>query len=419
MNITFVTDNYIIDPLGIAYLSSYLKKAGHKVDIIKTDLGELPSADTDILCYSVTTGKHRKFQRLNMEIKGNRFSLFGGPHCTFSPQFACEPGVDAIVMGEGYDAIVDIANALKNGDRVLDSMPNVATCVSQSELRPLKDKDSLLLPDRGLIYKYEENYNNPIKNVMCSFGCLFSCPYCYSKKYRQLYDLTGVELRSVESVIDEIDQLCKYPLKLIYFQDDIFPIWNNKWLDEFCNNVPHIPFHIQIRIEMLTEDRLLQLKEAGLHSLTFAIECGNETYRWNMLKRNVSNETILEKAELLHKYNIKFRTENMLGLPYESWDSMMETVKLNQQVNPTYAWASIFHAYPGTDFGNEIMVAEDFFHKANTPIVDNLQKIFALAVKFNLSDKDVKLLMDCDSLQIIHDIVKNYGYRELYGCSYH
>lgn len=423
MKVLFVTDNYIIDPLGIAYLSSYLRQAGHQVDICKTACEDiytrLNQYEPDILCYSVTTGKHHKFQELNLDIKGSRFSLFGGPHCTFSPQFVSRPGIDAIVIGEGFEAIVDIANTLEGheysvGKIAIETIPNVATAVSKNDLRPLKDKNSLLYPDRDLIYKYSENYNNPIKNIMCSFGCLFSCPYCYSKTYRELYKLNGCELRSVESVIGEVKELQQYPLKMIYFQDDVFPLWNKQWLNDFCQQYPRIPFHVQVRIEMLTEEYLLQLRDCGLRSLTFAVECGNEEYRKNVLKRNISNDVILEKSEMLHKHGIKFRTENMIGLPNETPTMIKETIKLNQQIKPTYAWASIFHSYPGTDLttADTNISDEDFYHSSNITL-NRVQNCFAMSVSLGLDD----ILPTIDYLcNHIYGIYKRNGYARLYEC---
>jgi radical SAM superfamily enzyme YgiQ (UPF0313 family) len=406
MRLLFIIDPYTIDPLGIAYLSAYLKDAGHEVDISHTG-----DEDCDILCYSVTTGKHQYYLDLNRKIKGDRLSLFGGTHCTFFPAMQHEPGVDAIVRGEGFGAIVDIANGLR-----LDDILNV----NDNPLRHLVNKDTLPLPDRELIYKFPENYNNPIKNLMCSFGCMMNCPYCYASKYRELYDCTGAEMRSPENVMVEVEDLCKYPLELIYFQDDIFPVYNKAWIDRFVALYGefNMPFHIQVRIEMLDEDTLLKLKSVGLHGLTFAIETGNEIYRHDVLKRNISNQAIVDKAGMLHRHNTRFRVENMIGLPQETLEMLSETIMLNQQIAPTYAWASIFHPYPGTELGDECCVDtdSDFFHDVQNKQIDRLQKLFALAVAMKLPIYLIKWLSKLNiSYQYIHDIIKHISYKRLYN----
>jgi radical SAM superfamily enzyme YgiQ (UPF0313 family) len=441
MKILFITNDYLIDPLGISYLSSYLKAAGHKVDIIKVEkeniIAKLDEYRPNMLCYSLTTGKHKYYLELNKHIKDKRFSLFGGPHCTFFPETAKAPGVDAIVRGEGFDAIVDIANVLDShheriGKIVVESIDNVATCASLNPLRPLRDKNSLLFPDRELIYKYAENYNNPIKNIMCSFGCQYSCPYCYTKAYRELYNMNKIEIRSPDNVMAEIEELKQYPLKLLYFQDDNFPIWNKKWLRDFCELYSdyRIPFHIQIRIEILTEEVLIQLKNVGLHSLTFAIESGDEKLREIVLNRRVRNNIILEKVALLHKHKIKFRAENMLGIPHETLESALSTLDFNIKCKPTIAWASLYTPYLSTELGNYCKehdlidesrgIKEDFFTSSQLKLesrsrIERLQKLFSLICLLPFIRPFVSLLIRLPfKYNKIYLAIKRMLYKKLY-----
>ncbi|GAF93078.1 unnamed protein product, partial [marine sediment metagenome] len=41
------------------------------------------------------------------------FSIFGGPHCTFFPEFIHEESVDAICRGEGEFPFLELANNLE------------------------------------------------------------------------------------------------------------------------------------------------------------------------------------------------------------------------------------------------------------------------------------------------------------------
>lgn len=128
MKVLFVLEDYIIDPLGIAYLSSYLKQYGHEVDLVNFDVEDvydkLSQFRPDVLAYSITTGRHVKFRQLNLKLRewsqANLgyvpFSLFGGPHCTFYPQFVHEDGVDAICQGEGFVGFKMLLNTLEEGD---------------------------------------------------------------------------------------------------------------------------------------------------------------------------------------------------------------------------------------------------------------------------------------------------------------
>jgi anaerobic magnesium-protoporphyrin IX monomethyl ester cyclase len=401
MRALFVTDDYLIDPLGIMYLSSYLKRAGHEVDIVKAKNGLGSLDQPDMVCYSVTTGKHGYYRDLNLELREqwkSTVSVFGGPHVTFFPEFAQQGGVDIGVRGEGFDAIVDIADAIQNHALDFHDIPNTVVGDNLAPLRPVKDKANLLHPDRELIYSYPENFNNPIKNVMCSFFCFYSCPYCYSKRYRELYGLRKAQVRSVDDVLAEVDELRAYPLELIFFQDDIFPVYDQAWLESFCEGYSEvgIPFHIQVRAEMLNEAIIRKLKAVGLHGVTFAIESGNDVLRRDVLGRKMLKETITGAAAWLRFYGIKLRTENMVGIPGESWQTAMQTLDLNIGCRPTLAWASLYQPYPGTDLGDQCVkdgsfdgdldeISGDFFttyrlRVNNARRYERLQKLFSIIV---------------------------------------
>lgn len=417
MKILFVTDDYVIDPLGIAYLSSYLKKDKHSVDIVKAKkeniFEKIKEYKPDLLAYSITTGKHVYYKELNMQIKKvfpNLISVVGGSHITFFPEFVNEEGIDYGIAGEGFEAFPELIQGIESNLNI-NGIQNVVLKNYKSKIRPLYNKNNLLLPDRDLIYKYSENRNNRIKNIMCSFGCPFSCPYCYNNKYKEIYNLKMPELRSVENVIDEVEDLMRFPLELIFFQDDLFPIYDKKWIDSFCENYKcGIPFHIQIRLEMVTDDVLNKLKNVGLHSVTFAIETGNELLRKTILKRNMSNALIRDKVALIKKYNLKYRAENMIGIPEETLASALETLDLNIKIAPTIAWASVFQPYPGTELGDMCVkkniydsdinsISSSFFDNyildiPNKNKYSRLQKLFPLIVDHKWLRPLVKLLIN-------------------------
>jgi radical SAM superfamily enzyme YgiQ (UPF0313 family) len=439
MKALFVTDDYIIDPLGIAWLSAYLKDAGHETEIVKTKKDDIydriARASTDMFCYSVTTGKHVYFRELNKKIK-QRFSglsIFGGAHPTLFPEFAKEPEVDLAVMGEGFDTIVDIANAYQVA-APMENIPNVIIKDKINSVRPLKDKTDLLRPDRDLIYSYPENYHNPIKNIMASFFCPYSCPYCGNYKYKDMYNIKKAQLRPVDDVIDEALKLKDYPLDLIFFQDDIFPIYKREWIDMFCNQYSqvNVPFHVQTRVEFINSDVIRQLEQAGLHSVTFAIESGNQRLRDEILERKMSDEMIIKASEILHKHGVKFRTENMIGIPQETMETAMQTLDLNIKCRPTIAWASLFQPYPGTKLGEQCIneglfdgnldnIKESFFdeYKIKTKYAtkfDRLQKLFSFIAKYKFLRPFTKMLISLPiNYSKVYKRIKGKLYKELYA----
>lgn len=435
MKILFVTSEFIIEPLGIMYLSSALKRAHHQVSIVKTVYKDYQRyalssdihhgrevveyeemlADSvkrikpDIVAYSVTTGMHKYYLRINRAIKDKIkvFSVFGGPHLTFFPDMIYEDGVDAVCLGEGEEAFVEFVNKFSEGrdfSTVRNFWVKQGDSIYKNEIRPLVDDlDTLAFPDRLLIYNFESSYKNPIKNFIIGRGCPYDCTYCFNHAYHALYSGKGrrVRLRSPESVIAEIVSVKKTaPLEIVYFQDDIFVLsW--EWLKEFLPVYVEkigLPYHCHLRANLVNERLLKLLKDTGCLSVTLALESGNDEIRNDILMRSMSKDDIFKACSLLHRYGIKFRTENMIGLPGEDLNKALETLKMNIKCRPSIGWASLYQPYPKTELGIKCQkmglydgsldsIRPSFFEESilllkDKSKIENLQKLFSIIVEF-------------------------------------
>jgi radical SAM superfamily enzyme YgiQ (UPF0313 family) len=143
---------------------------------------------------------------------------------------------------------------------------------------------------------------------------------------------------------------------------------------------------------MLTEMVLATLKHAGLHSCTFALESANADTRVVLLNRQVTDTQIKAGVKLLQQYGIKYRIENMLGLPHETLDDALATLDYNIACRPAIAWASLYTPYFGTKLGNYCRDKDliettkwgaDFFTHASLKLprkkqIERIQKLFAL-----------------------------------------
>ena len=79
----------------------------------------------------------------------------------------------------------------------------------------------------------------------------------------------------------------------------------------------------------------------------FGIESGDEAIRNGLLNKGVADEDIYRTAGLLRKYSIRFRTYNMVGLPNETMEQALLTVRLNAEIGTDFPWCSIFRPFPG------------------------------------------------------------------------
>ena len=248
MKVAFMIDDFTVEPLGIAYLSASLKEKGHNTLLVKTrDMDrmalDLEAFKPDILAYSTTTGKHKYYQRINNAVKTTLLprpiSVFGGPHPTYFPELAQDKNIDYIIRGEGEGLFTNMVETMQHGS--LNGQVYGFHSLEQ-------DLDTIPFPDREFLYRYRENRLNPIKNVITSRGCPYSCSYCYNSLYRKFYKgQKWVRYRSAENVIKECMELKKYPLKMIFFEDDEF-VANKERLYKLLRlykKQVNIPFHCQ------------------------------------------------------------------------------------------------------------------------------------------------------------------------------
>jgi len=363
MKFLFVNKPPIMEPLGIMYLSSVIKKLGHKVELaITSDNLERKIAEfkPDYAGYSIITGDEGFYDGINKKLKSkfNFVSIAGGPHPTFFPGFLENSSFDAICIGEGEKAIQQF---LENPSSM--EIPNFwfkdkNGRIIKNPVQPLIEQlDNVSFPDREIVSKCSQIQGTPIKHFIASRGCPYNCTYCFNHAYSELYEGKGkrVRFRSVPNLLGEIEQTDNaFPsTKLNYFQDDTFTL-NDDWLEEFAKEYSRrieIPFHCHVRANTLTERKVSNLEKAGCYSVHFAIETGNDELRNKILNRGMSKEQILNAVELLRKHGIKFVTQNMIGIPGGSLEKDLETLELDIACKPDYAWVSIFQPYPGTALG--------------------------------------------------------------------
>ncbi len=112
-------------------------------------------------------------------------------------------------------------------------------------------------------------------------------------------------------------------------------------------------FMILIRVEMANDNFLCMLKDAGCFRIFFGIESGNEKIRNELMGRKMSNEKIINVFDLCHKYGLETLTANVIGVPGESEEMIMDTIKLNRRLRPTISGVNIFYPYKGTVLGDK------------------------------------------------------------------
>ena len=405
MKVLYAHKSHPIEPLGIGYIASSIARGGHQSRLVLTPKNmdkaidfvsrEIEEYKPDIFAQSIIFGSHRYANELNKGVKARHpqiITVLGGPAGTFTPELI-ERGYDVLCRYEGEDPFLEFCNALAQGQDV-GNIPNLWVKENpdlyHTDVRKTKEVldiddpkyrdengydpqrkrfvnatrafledaalDGIPFPDRELLYGHEMYADGPIKHFMHTRGCAFKCTYCFIHVQNKENRGKGktVRRRAHESLVEEIAQVkAKWPIKLAYFQDDIFgPAYRVEDAEEFAEVFKklELPFHAHVRFDLMAHDERIPkaLAQAGCTGVHVAIESGNDYIRNKIHQRGMSKEQIITGAAYLRKYGIKMMTQNILGAPGETMKQMYETLDLNIEVQPTFASASIFQPYPGT-----------------------------------------------------------------------
>ena len=409
MKFLFVAKPFFIEPLGIMYVSSAIKSLGHETDLVLTSENlekRILEFKPDFVGYSIMTGDQNFYDNINRRLKKryNFFSISGGPHPTFFPEMLEKSSFDAICIGEGEKAIKQCLKEPTSKETPNFWFKNDGEIIKNSVQQLTENLDDISFPDRELVFRYSEIKNGPIKHFIASRGCPFNCSYCFNESWSKIYEGKGkrVRFRSVENLLDEVYEVVNSsPTRFVYFQDDTFTL-NKEWLKEFAERYSekiNLPFHCHVRANTLDEEKVASLKKARCYSAHIAAETADDDLRNKILNRKMSKKQIIHASELLKKSGIKSMLQNIIGIPTGSLEKDLETLELNIQCKPDYAWVSIFQPYPGTKLG-EFCKKEGFytgdFHDLENNFFDssklnfsknyknqlaNLQKLFATAVE--------------------------------------
>lgn len=315
--------------------------------------------------------------RLTDEIKKETgvLVIWGGIHPTIKP-YQCLEAADVVCVGEGEQAIVELARELSAGNSI-NNIKNfwVKTegRIIENDLSPLiQDLNSLPFPDftdgnkwfinNGQVSPVPGSEQRTIYWMMTSRGCMFSCTYCCNNTLKRIYKGKGKYLRrrSVESVIAELayakDILPN--LDFIAFVDDIF-VYDIDWLKDFCTLYKEriaLPFFCFFHPKVINEDLASMLKDAGVEYMCAGIQSGSEDVRRRYFNRYEKNDDIIRAAEILNRYQIECAYNLILDNPVETDNARMESLKLLLQLPKPYELqpTTLTH-FPETELTNLLL----------------------------------------------------------------
>jgi radical SAM superfamily enzyme YgiQ (UPF0313 family) len=363
-------------------------------------------------------------KRLNIPI------LMGGSHVSAAPlSVLSDPNVDFIIRGEGERPFVQFLRAWEAG-LPLDNVPNLGfkrngkPCLNPVAANfPLDDLPiadlSDLPPERYLLER------KPLCFITTSRGCPHQCAFC------SVHSTFGDEfrIRSSDNVLSEIRQRYSEGYRVFDFEDDNLS-FSREDLKSILNGVIADFSEDELRlvamngVSYLNLDReILELmKKAGFRSLNISLVSTNADVLAR-LRRPHALSKYLDVVNDAHDLGLDIISYQILGLPYERIDHMVETMALMASL-PVLIGASIFYLTPGCPIAAEFpeMTESDPFKARSTAMAvetdqfrrDDLYTLFITARIINFL-KGLRLKGKKVSLQDALSQAENQGPREKLG----
>jgi len=357
---------------GLAYISSALKKNNHQVRYMYFSsmeeegslVDQIKDFSPDIVGFSAVETQFIYIERLAKLIKEvhSCFIVCGGVHVTLFPESVKEaPSLDGVIMGEGEVAILELVKNLEHGAGFRDT-PNFCyfnkgqrRLVKNKLLPLLEELDTLGYPDRDIL-----DYTSFIKRqgfiyFIFNRGCPYRCAYCSNHALSKTYGnpRNYIRFRSPDHCLSEIEEVLtrfgsNYPL---YFLDDIFTLklpWLYEFLDKYAKSFKKRPFMCHTRSNLASQELFKRLRGAGCYRVMMSIESGNDFIRNEVMQRGISRKQLYDSFRWAQENDLETNGVSVIGLPYETRETITETIKTAAEVDATSVGTNIFYPYRGT-----------------------------------------------------------------------
>src|ERR1044071_5387947 len=296
--------------------------------------------------------------------------VVGGSHASAVPEsLLASPHVDYVIRGEGERPFVELLRALHQGGKIATVCNLAYRSHGEFVFTPTADNfaiGDLAFPDLNDFSQDAYRLGRkPMTFMITSRSCPHKCSFC------SVHTTFGVNYRrrSLENVLEEIELRYRQGFRAIDFEDDNLTYYKQTF-KELCRRLMarfpdrEMEFLAMNGISYLSlDDELLELMyRAGFSQLNLALVSSDKTVR-ETTKRPHTLEAYVRVVNKAHALGFKIVSYQILGLPNESLDSMIQTLAFNAQL-PVLLGASPFYRTPASPVARGLDLNEADFVKA-------------------------------------------------------
>src|SRR5215510_6621169 len=329
-------------PLGILYLSAFLKRQGFSVEVFDSTFRDFGDFEATV-------------KRIKPRIVGLYANIITRDNVLRLARIAKANGVEYVLAG-GPDASEWCDRYFANGiERVRGIMYLKDGRPHRTAPRPtITDLDSLPWPDRDVLKMdeyfraWKSHHGESSVSLITARGCPFHCAWCSSEVFGHTH-----RQRTPKDVVDEMLMLKqRYNPDIMWISDDVLTI-NKKWTQQFvaevkARNAQH-PYECLSRVDLVNRDILQGLRETGCFRIWYGAESGSQKVLDSM-RKGTTVEQVREAARITQDLGMQAGFFILLGYPDETPADIRMTIDFLKETRPDVVGTSVAFPIKGTEF---------------------------------------------------------------------
>ena len=357
-------------PLGLLYLSSYLKRAGHEVSVFDSTFAT-PSLLIETVrktrprflgLYANLMTRSRIVELMKEARKLGVPVIVGGPDASGNVDQYLTHGASVVVRGEGevtLSELLDRWTGESPPEGVAGTSIRINAATTHAPDRPLiPSLDGHPWPDREAISlepyleAWRKHHGYGSVSLITARGCPYTCRWCSRAVYGESH-----RRRPVDDVIAEIEFIQnRYAPEKLWFVDDVFTI-HKGWTIEFAAKMKargiRIPFECISRAERVDEAVADALSDLGCFRVWIGSESGSQRVL-DAMDRRVKVETVQAATHMLRRKGIEVGFFIMVGYEGEEDKDLVATVDHIRKSAPDVVLTTTSYPILGTDYARDV-----------------------------------------------------------------
>lgn len=216
----------------------------------------------------------------------------------------------------------------------------------------IEDLDSLPFPARHLVDNniYRRPDNNKVQaTIKVSRGCPFHCFFCLATPVSG----AKVRRRSPENIVAEIKECVeKYNIKNFLFWSDIFNIdkdWTMKLCQAIIDSGLKITWSANTRADTADLEMADMMYKSGCRLVSIGVESGSQ-YMLEKMGKKITLNDVRRTVKVFKKAKIRIYNYFVIGLPWETEETVEETIKFAIGLNSDFISFYTATPLPGSRF---------------------------------------------------------------------